>query len=258
MHALHDASDFMSFQADFAARIRDPVGHPTPHGVDPRRMRVYEELLFNNLDGFLRACYPLTRDILGEREWQGTVRSFFVEHRCRAPLFRDIPEEFLGWMEGRAAALFPELPFLHEFMHYEWLEMIVSICPNEDVGKALDPDGDLMSAVPILENSARLARCQYPVHRICPDFQPREADGKQYCFLVFLDGNDVVRFIALNPLAAHMVEILAEGLCSGRDVLLQIARELNHQDTANVVEMGRTLLADLRRTGVIVGVRHLT
>jgi len=257
MHALHDVPDFMSFQAAFVARIRDPDRQPTPHGVDPRRLRVYEELLFNNLDGFLRACYPVTRDMLGEQEWQGTVRSFLAEHRCRAPLFRDIPEEFLGWMEGRAAALFPERPFLHEFMHYEWLEMIVSICPDEDAGKAPDPDGDLLFAVPILENSARLACYQYPVHRINPDFQPREADGQQYCFLVFRDGNDVVRFIALNPVAARMVEILAECRCSGRDVLLRIARELNHQDAAHVIEMGRTLLADLRRTGVIVGVRHL-
>jgi hypothetical protein len=257
MHALHDVTDFMSFQADFAARIRDPDGQPAPHGVDPRRMRVYEELLFNNLDGFLRACYPVTHDILGERAWQGTVRSFLAEHRCRSPLFREIPGEFLGWMENRAAALFPEHSFLQEFMHYEWLEMIVSICSDEGADKAPDPDGDLLSAVPILDCSVRLACYQYPVHRIGPEFQPREADGQHYCFVVFRDGNDVVRFIALNPVAARMVEILAECRCSGRDVLLKITRELDRQDAAHVVEMGQTLLADLRRTGVIVGVRHL-
>jgi hypothetical protein len=142
-------------------------------------------------------------------------------------------------------------------MHYEWLEMIVSICPDEAAGKTPDPDGDLLSAVPILDHSVRLACYQYPVHRIGPDFQPREADGQQYCFLVFRDGNDVVRFIALNPVVARMVEILAECQHSGRDVLLQVARELGRQDTAHVVEMGRTLLADLRRTGVIVGAKHL-
>jgi len=257
MHASHDVPDFMAYQAAFAARIRDPDGQPTPRGVDPRRMRVYEELLLNNLDGFLRACYPVTREMLGERAWQETVRSFLAEHRCRSPLFRDIPGEFLGWMENRAADLFPERPFLHEFMHYEWLEMIVSICPDEDAGKAHDPDGDLLSAVPILDCSVRLACYQYPVHRISPDFQPGEADGQQYCFLVFRNGNDVVNFITLNPVAARMVEILAECRCRGRDVLLQIARELDRLDAAHVVEMGQILLADLRRTGVIVGVRHL-
>ena len=79
-------------------------------------MRVYEELLFNNLDGFLRACYPVTREMLGEQAWQETVQNFFAEHRCRAPLFRDIPGEFLGWMENRAEALFPERPFRHNFV----------------------------------------------------------------------------------------------------------------------------------------------
>jgi len=257
MHALHDVPDFMSFQAAFAARIRDPDGQPTPRGVNPRRMQVYEDLLFNNLDGFLRACYPVTHDMLGEQAWQGTVRRFLSEHRCQSPLFREIPGEFLAWIESRVATLFPERPFLHEFMHYEWLEMMVSICPEEDAGKAPDPDGDLLSAVPILDCSVRLSCYQYPVHRIGPDFQPREADGQQYCFLVFRDGNDVVRFIALNPVAARMVEILTECQCSGRDVLLQVARELGRQDTAHVVEMGRTLLADLHRTGVIVGAEHL-
>jgi hypothetical protein len=257
MHPLHDVPDFMSFQAAFAARIRDPDGQPTPRGVNPRRMQVYEDLLFNNLDGFLRACYPVTHDMLGEQAWQGTVRRFLSEHRCQSQLFREIPSEFLTWMESRATALFPERPFLHEFMHYEWLEMIVSISPDEDASKALDPVGDLLSAVPILDCSVRLSCYQYPVHRIGPDFQPREADGQQYCFLVFRDGNDVVRFIALNPVAARMVEILAECRCSGRDVLLQVARELGRQDTSHMVEMGRTLLADLRRTGVIVGAEHL-
>jgi len=253
MHASHDVPDLMAYQAAFAARIRDPDGQPTPRGVDPRRMRVYEELLFNNLDGFLRPCYPVTREILGERAWQETVRSFFVEHRCQATLFRDIPGEFLGWMEKRAEDLFPERPFLYEFMHYEWLEMIVSFCTDEVACKTPDPDGDLLSAVPILDCSVRLACYQYPVHRIGPDFQPREADGQQYCFLVFRNSDDAVRFIVLNPVAARMVELLAQGRFCGLDVLLQIARELGHQDAAYVVETGRKLLADLRRTGVIVG-----
>jgi hypothetical protein len=94
--AMPEAQTFIAYQAAFAVRIRNPRGAPRPAGAPARRMRVYEELLFNNLEGFLLACYPLTRHILGERVWRRTAKRFFAEHRSHSPLFRDIPKAFLN------------------------------------------------------------------------------------------------------------------------------------------------------------------
>ncbi len=77
---------FTEYQSAFAARIRDPRAAPRPPGAPDRRMRVYEELLYNNLEGFLLAGYPIARQLLGARAWKQTVRRFFAEHRCHSPL----------------------------------------------------------------------------------------------------------------------------------------------------------------------------
>jgi len=258
MSALPDAAGLRAFQAAFAARIRDPRDKPRLQGIPARRMRVYEQLLFNNLDGFLRAAFPITYELLGMQAWRGTARRFFAEHRCRAPLFRDLPREFLDWMEPRAATLFPDRPCLYAFMHYEWLELDVAICPDESATGDIDPLGDLLTGVPVLEPAARLARYHYPVHRIGPGFEPTAPDSRTYCFLVFRDGDDAVRFISLNAVSARLVEILVDGHVSGRSAMQQVAHEFGLTDAERVIEAGSTLLTKLRLAGAVSGIRRVT
>jgi hypothetical protein len=52
---------FQDFQMAFAARLRDPRANPRPAGVPPRRMRAYEELLYNNIESFVGACFPISK-----------------------------------------------------------------------------------------------------------------------------------------------------------------------------------------------------
>ncbi|MBU1190149.1 MAG: putative DNA-binding domain-containing protein [Gammaproteobacteria bacterium] len=253
MNRSPDNRDFRAFQADFAARIRDPRGQPRPQGVPARRMRVYENLLFNNLEGFLLACFPITRKILGVRAWRKTVRQFFTEYRCHSPLFRDIPGEFLAWMETSAEQLFPKRPYLYEFMHYEWVELSVSIHPDEIVASAIDPEGDLLDGKPILNPAAQLVCYHYPVHRIGPRFKPTNPDGQTYCYLVYRDAEDTVQFIVLNPVSARLLELIQTGCESGRAALMQIAQELSDRHPERIVELGMTLLQSLRHAGAVLG-----
>ena len=64
------APDFQAFQHAFARHIRDPHHTPRPAGVPARRMAVYNELLFNNITGFLDACFPVCRKLIGEKRWR--------------------------------------------------------------------------------------------------------------------------------------------------------------------------------------------
>ncbi|MHB1360026.1 MAG: HvfC/BufC family peptide modification chaperone [Rhodocyclaceae bacterium] len=82
---------FQNFQNAFGRHIRDPRQAPRPTGVPARRMAIYNELLFNNLTGFLDACFPITRQLFGERRWRRLHRAFFREARCHTPYFREIP-----------------------------------------------------------------------------------------------------------------------------------------------------------------------
>jgi hypothetical protein len=248
---------FTAYQAAFAARIRNPKQAARPPGASARRMRVYEELLFNNLEGFLLSCYPVTRKLLGARLWRQSVRRFFSEHRSHSPLFRDIPKAFLDWMRARGAAEFPAPPFLPEFMHYEWLELAVSIAPEEVDPAAIDANGDLLRGRPAPRPSARLACYRYPVHRIGPRFQPRAADGASYCYLLFRDerdeNRDEVRFILLNPLAARLLTMLRDQQPTGREALAHLAGQNNPTQHETFLQFGGELLRDLRARGALLG-----
>ncbi len=244
---------FAAYQTAFAARIRDPHAAPRPPGASARRMRVYEKLLCNNLEGFLLACYPVTRKLLGVPAWKRTVRRFFAGHRCHSPLFRDIPGAFLDWMETRHAALFPELPFLPEFMHYEWLELSVSVAPEEADPDAIEPDGDLLEDRPALNPTARLACYRYPVHRIGPRFEPGAPDGQTWCYLLHRDATDDVRFTVLNPVSARLVELIQRERPRGREALARVAAELNQPCSDSFIEAGHHLLRELRQSGALLG-----
>lgn len=257
MNRSPEPLDFRSFQVAFAARIRDPDSQPQPQGVPVQRMRVYEDLLFNNIEGFLQACFPVTRELLGDHAWRNTARRFFAEHHCGSPLFRDIPGEFLAWMETQAESLFPDHPYLYALMHYEWLELSVSISPGEASACGIDPDGDLLSGQPILNPTAQLTCYSYPVHRIGPRFRLAELDtleGQVFWYLLYRDHEEVVRFIVLNPVSARLLELLRDSASTGEQAMLQIARELDHPDPAFIREMGQTLLVELRRAGAVSGI----
>lgn len=247
-----DAS-FVSWQRAFAARIRDPRNQPRPPGVPARRMRVYEELLFNNLEGFLLACFPVTRRILGARAWRTTVRAFFRTHRCTSPLFRDIPEAFLTWMGQSGVQTFPQYPFLVELMHYEWLELRVETTPAGIDPSALDPDGDLMAGRPVVNPTLEIGCYAFPVHRIGPRFKPTAADGAEYCYLVYRDGDEDVRFLAVNPLTAGLVALLREAPVTGRDALLRVAAERALETGQDFLAAGQAALEALRAQQVLLG-----
>ncbi|MFN2309746.1 MAG: DUF2063 domain-containing protein [Gammaproteobacteria bacterium] len=245
-----------AYQTGFAARIRDPRGRPRPPGVPAPRMRVYEQLLFNNLDGFLLACFPITRRLLGARAWRRLLRRFFSEHRCASPLFRDIPEAFLDWLQAVAPEVFPERPYLYEFMHYEWLELAVATDPAEVVTASAGRDDDLLRGVPVLNPTARLALYRFPVHRIGPRFKPTAADDARHCYLVYRDPDDEVRFVVLTPVTAHLLALLQAQDLTGQAALKRVAEDLGHAEPEALVAMGHTLLQDLRLSGALTDVRR--
>ena len=44
------AKSFQDKQYEFAAHLRDPENVPAPDGIEDRRMGIYRELFYNNLN----------------------------------------------------------------------------------------------------------------------------------------------------------------------------------------------------------------
>jgi hypothetical protein len=241
---------FQEFQLAFGRHLRDPRGRTRPEGVPARRAGLYRELLRNNLEGFLLACYPVSLEVLGTRRWTRLVDAFFRDARCQTPYFREIPREFLRWLTETPVLPVALPPWTLELAHYEWVELALDVM--EVSTPAHDPAGDLMDGRPVLAPALMNLACQWPVHRIGPAWRPRKPQPVQ--LLVYRDDTDAVRFIELNPVSARLVALLQEVGASGTAACLQIAMELQHPDTAAVLAHGAALLNELRNAGAILGV----
>ena len=256
MHNALNASKlprFQAFQFEFTQHIRNPKAHPRPAGVSARRMKVYNELLYNNLESFLLVCFPVLRQILGTRKWGKLVRDFLVEHRCHTPFFRQIPDEFIQYLQSVRGMRENDPPFMLELAHYEWIELVLSVSNKETPLAQIDPEGDLASGQPALNPILAMLQYQYPVQRISPKFKPQSPPEQATYLLVFRDAEFNVEFIEMNPVSARLVDMLQREKLNSEQLLQQIAQELNHPDPQVVQQGGMEILRELHAAGAILG-----
>lgn len=248
-------AEFQQFQAAFTRHIRDPKAAPRPAGVPARGMRVYNELVFNNLMSFVSACFPVARAILGLRKWNSLGREFLAQHRSHSPYFRQIPEEFLRFMAQRPPQ--PGEPdFLNWLLHYEWVELALDTANRDASLEDIDAEGDLLEQVPALNPVYMLLAYPYAVHRISRRYRPRPDQRETTHLLVFRDLSDRVRFVVLNPVSARLVALLEPGKLNGRQAIERIVTETRHPDPRVVLGGGRQILEKLRTEGAILGTKR--
>ena len=244
--------DFRVRQYEFAAHIRNPARNPAPADVEDRRMAVYRELFYNNIEGFLSSGFPVLRKLLDDAHWHDMVRDFMDRHRCRSPLFAEIAREFLTYLEEERDEHAQDPPFLRELAHYEWVELALSVAEAElpEAGH----DGDLLEQRPLLSPLAWALSYRFPVHRIGPDFQPGQPGKEPVYLLVYRNRQDEMGFIELNAISARLFTLLQEAnLASGRAALEQIAQELKHPHPEVVIKGGKDILESWRDRDIVTG-----
>lgn len=247
---------FQDLQYRFAAHLRDPERNPPPEGIEDRRLRIYRDLVYNNVEGFLANAFPVLRRLYESRHWHGLVRGFFVRHVSHSPQFYQIAEEFLRYLEDEHEDRPEDPPFLRELAHYEWVELILALKDIDLEQIEADTHGDLLAGAPVLSPLAWPLAYRYPVHEIREDFQPQKADEAPTLLVVYRDRKDKVGFLKVNAATARLIERLeAEPETSGHEHLQALAAEMRHPDPAAVVEHGRVILEDLRRHDIVLGIR---
>jgi hypothetical protein len=246
--------NFIRTQHRFTAHLRDPEHASAPVGIEERRMKVYRDLVFNNLSSLLAGNFPVIHRLLPRDHWQALVRDFLRRHRAVSPLFPDLPREFLDFLGHHRSDDARDPPFLLELAHYEWIELALEFSDPPPVPEGLMRDGDLLAHHPRL--SARVCNLcyRYPVHRIGAEFQPAQAPPQPTYLLAYLDPDERTRFMELNAVTHRLLALLEqEPALSGRQTLERIASELGHQQPEDVIAFGTRLLRDLRARGVILG-----
>ena len=84
----------------FAAHIRDPENQPAPENIEDRRLGIYRDLFFNNVDGFLSNTFPVLKSLYDDEPWTELARSFYTKHRCQSPYFLEISREFIDYLQS--------------------------------------------------------------------------------------------------------------------------------------------------------------
>lgn len=250
---MADLEATQRLQRGFAAYLRDPVANPPPPDIEARRLAVYRELIYGNVEGMLARAFPVLKRLTSPKDWQALVTGFLAEHCAKSPYFRDIPREMLAYL-GRGGGR--HLPaFTLELAHYEWVEMALALAEAKPDG---DSDAaDLERNIPRLSPLAWMMRYRFPVHKISPDYQPQTPPASATYLLAWRDDRDRVRFMALAPASALLLAMLkANADLTGGEVLAAMAALMPQIPAERVRETGGGLLAELHEKGVITGARR--
>jgi len=253
---LKSTPEFIRRQYEFAAHIRDPDHQPAPGDVEDRRMAIYRELFYNNVEGFLSNTFPVLRVLHEDDRWHTMARAFFAHHLSQTPLFLEIPREFLNWLENEYLAQPGDLPFVQELAHYEWVELALSISEENITAADVDPGGDLLVGIPVLSPLAWHLAYQYPVHRIGPDYRPDQPGDSMTCLVVYRNREDEIGFIEINPVTKRLLELIeADKVESGQQLLNRIATEISHPQPEVVINSGLEILKGLAEKDIILGTK---
>ena len=244
--------NFRELQRQFSAHLRDPDRQPPPAGVDDRRLQVYRELFYNTVEGLLAKSFPVLCDVLDHRaQWHPLVRDFYANARCDSPYFTELPARFVAYLADETRVALP--PYAPELAHYEWLELVIEIAEDARPGP-LDPDGDLLRGVPVLNPVYRVAHYHWPVSRIAADWTPDTPLASPMQVLLYRDADDTVRFVEINALTAALIAQLDQSATlSGRQQLQRLAEQLPQLPAAQILHFGAEILADFRGRGIILG-----
>lgn len=244
------AVDFKAKQREFSAYIRDPENNPAPPDVKGRRMAIYRELFFNNIESFLSGNFPVLRAILDDPKWQELTRDFFAGHQCKTPYFSEIAEEFLAYLQDERDNP-GDLPFMLELAHYEWVEMALANAKEDVIVN--EPDGGC-----ILEKAIRLSPLawpliyQYPVHRISPSFLPFTPSPQPVCLIVYRNSDDDVGFLEITLSTYWLLQLLEEnGSLPVENCLNQMVQELGASEPERIRQGALQILKDLAVKNIV-------
>lgn len=239
---------FQHTQLELARYLRSPETNPAPAQVEERRLHIYRDLIYNNIENFIANVFPVTRSILTDDVWHGLVRSFIQHHHCQTPYFLQISDEFVQYLLQERGLQEGDPPYLLELVHYEWIELAL------DVSTEVIPDAgawpqNLDETRPRVSPLAVCFSYQYPVQKVSATHRHWELEPTQ--LLVYRNRQDKVCFIAANPLTARLLFLLQEKDQHLIAHLQSIAAELGAVDFDSLKKQAISLLDGLYKDSVI-------
>ncbi|MDJ0878447.1 MAG: putative DNA-binding domain-containing protein [Halieaceae bacterium] len=251
------AENLKALQQRFTSHIRNPGEIDAPEGIEGRRMKIYNDLIYNNVESFLSGGFPVLRSLYRDEDWHRLVRDFIVSYRCASPYFLEISQEFLNYLMNERQASPVDPPFALELAHYEWVELALDVATETFPEDGVDPEGDPVEGVPVISPLAMNLQYRYPVHEIGPGREPDDPPAQPTFLVVYRNREERVRFLESNAATARLLELVAENTDrSGRELLEQLAGEMNAESVTSVVEFGARMLSEFLEQDILAGCRR--
>lgn len=242
---------FQQLQRQFLAHLRNPLPDNQPAGFASDRLAVYAGLLYNKFDESLTACFPVLHTLLEPVRWRALVKDFIAGHRCLSPYYRQIPDEFVQYLQDERQSE-DDPPFLAELAHFEWIELVLSISEAEPVVAEPLSETQLLDTALAFAPVMRLLHYVWPVQKINRAFQPDKPPTEATHILGFRDADEQVRFIALNPATAQLLLLLQSGY-TVRQALQGMGGQAGEAGLESLMRFGLGILTDLYHQGAIIG-----
>ncbi|MCV6604543.1 MAG: putative DNA-binding domain-containing protein, partial [Porticoccaceae bacterium] len=189
---------FQDSQFAFAAHLRNPKHNPAPPDIEDRRMGIYRELIYNNIENFIASGFPVLKTLYSEADWHAMVRDFVSRHQSATPYFLEISQEFLRYLQEEHQQQPCDPAFLLELAHYEWVELALDVSPESLPAEQEISESDLLQRHPVVSPLAWRLSYQYPVHQLGPEHQPQEPPQNPTFLVVYRNRSERVRFMEAN------------------------------------------------------------
>ncbi len=235
-------------QSDFTQRIRTQGETPLPANVTETRMAVYQELVLNNINTIIGACFPVMQQILSEEAWFDLVKGFLREYHATSPLFHELPKAFVDYLFDIRAPL--SHPFLAELAHYEWLELHVSLIDADISDRLIDFNEDTLNAKLSLSPLARLHLYQYAVDKIGADYTPQETEP--FAVVVYRNIDDEVNFYKLNEVTVRLIDLIDKQQMSVFDAIETLYQDFTSMPEEQFFSFSIATLKELANESMLV------
>ena len=243
-------------QFAFAAHLRDPARtRRRPPGIEDRRLTIYRDLFFNNIEGLLAGNFPVIRKTLGDERWRALVREFYAStaatRRCSPK--SGASSSASCECDARAPDAAIRLAGANWRITNGWNWRCRSPTPTSPPH---DPHGDLLAGVPVLSPLAWPLAYAWPVHAHRPGItSPTRRPERRPCCCCAATRDGDVRFAELSPLVFRLLELIdAQRDATAAAALAATARHRSRRSpTPPPSSRGHAMLARLHAEGVLLG-----
>jgi len=234
---------FQEIQLAFTKHLRAPHEYPAPLEIEERRMGIYRDLIYNNIENFIATVFPVIRSLLSDQQWHALIRDFISRHRCQTPYFLEISDEFLHYLMQERGVLEEDPVFLLELAHYEWIELALDVS-EADIPPASSYPREPLKSMPRVSPLVVCLSYQYPVHKISASYQP--ATPEQTQLVVYRNRVDKVCFMAANSMTLRLLHLLQANthVCLVDHIHL-IAAEMQHSHLDVLISEAEALIHEL-------------